>query len=291
MAVRHRLGRLRERQQRVAATVGGGARVRRDPASVHAQRPGRLALDDHALLAVRAGLAGLEAEAGVELREEVGVLEPAHAPPLVGDEQQRELGERIAARGEGVQHADRQHDAALHIDRARPDQAVAVADQRAMRVVADDRVEVAQEQDASGPLSVDSRQEVRRVAGRRARDALDLGFRRQQCRAQRDRLLGAVVVARRRGHADERLELAHRPPRDVSRLCLDPCVHRKAVSGLGRRLCRVLQAPRTVSRRSSSAAEIVSRTGPAAKRSTSACRKPSITSRVACSRRRPRDIR
>ena len=67
---------------------------------------------------------------------------------LVVDEQQRDLGEAAGALGERPQHAERERVAALHVDRARAEQAVAVDRRRAMALVGDDGVEVADEQQA-----------------------------------------------------------------------------------------------------------------------------------------------
>ena len=63
------------------------------------------------------------------------------------------------------------------------------------------------------------------VVGGGARDALDLGRVGQQRRADGGALLGAVDVARRRGDADQRLELARRPAPDLRRRRLHPGVH------------------------------------------------------------------
>jgi hypothetical protein len=111
----------------------------------HAQRAGRLAADDHGLVLV-GELPGLEAQAGVEALEARDVHEGPDAPLLVAHEQQRGLGEVARARGQGAQEPERQHVAALHVDRARAQQLLAVARQRAVLLVGDDRVEVAEQQ-------------------------------------------------------------------------------------------------------------------------------------------------
>ncbi len=58
--------------------------------------------------------------------EAVGVGEGRRPPLLVDDQQQRDLGVELGAGGERAQHAERDRDAALHVDRARPAQQVAV---------------------------------------------------------------------------------------------------------------------------------------------------------------------
>ncbi len=75
------------------------------------------------------------------------------------------------------------------------------------------------------PRAAQPREQVGRVARARARDALDLRLVGQQRGAHRRALLGAVHVARRRGDRHQRLELAHRPPRDLGRPRLHPWVH------------------------------------------------------------------
>ena len=59
----------------------------------HAQRPRRLSPEDDRGLTARPALAGLEAEAGVPAGEAGAVREAAGPPLLVGDEQERQLGE------------------------------------------------------------------------------------------------------------------------------------------------------------------------------------------------------
>src|SRR5437868_2690097 len=81
-----------EREQGVPPLVGCGARVRRDAPGLDAQCPRRLAAHDHALVAARSALAGLEAEAAVDAGEALGVREPVRSPLLVGHEKERELG-------------------------------------------------------------------------------------------------------------------------------------------------------------------------------------------------------
>ena len=63
----------------------------------------------------------------------------------------------------------------------------------------------------------------------RARHALDLGLRRQERRAQRDRLLGALDVARGRGDRDERLELARGAGGDLGGAVSDELIHPRSL--------------------------------------------------------------
>src|SRR5207302_6593416 len=73
----HALRGLGQREQRIAAAVRSRARVGGDPGRPDVERGRGLALDHHALLAVRAPLARLEAQARVEALEARRVLEPA----------------------------------------------------------------------------------------------------------------------------------------------------------------------------------------------------------------------
>ena len=95
-----------------------------------------------------------------------------------------------------------------------PTQPLAVAPQRLVVRVRDDRVDVPEQQDPARAAPAQRREQVGRVRGARARRPLDLGLGRQQRRAHRRALLGAVHVARRRRDRDERLELARRALRD-----------------------------------------------------------------------------
>jgi hypothetical protein len=167
-------------------------------------------------------LAALEAQAGVEVREPRHVGEPADAPLLVVDEQQRGLGEVLAAVGERAQDAEREDVAPLHVDRPRADEPVALAAQRAVVLVGDHRVEVTEQQDAFGPGAGHPHEEIGRVVGRGARDALDLGVVRGQRGGDRGGLLGGVRVAARRRDGDERLELARGAGGDRLGVAVDP---------------------------------------------------------------------
>jgi hypothetical protein len=214
----------RQRQQGVAPLVGRGAGVRREPVRAHAQGAGRLALDDDALPRL-VELAGLEAQHGVHVGEGLRVREPADAPLLIVDEQQGHLGVRLGPRGERAQDADRQDHAALHVDRSGADQAVTGALERAVRLVRDDRVEVAEQQELSLARPSQAQQKIGRVARGGAWDPLRLRLRGCKRGAQRDGLLGARDVAGRRGDRHECLELAFGVPGDLGRRGFHPGVH------------------------------------------------------------------
>ena len=123
VAAGDRLGGGGEREQRVAPAVGGRAGVGGAAACVDAQRAGGLAAHDDALLAVGVARAALEAQARVPAREALGVAERGGPPLLVAHEQERDLGVVLRPRGERAQDAEREHDAALHVDRAGADRA------------------------------------------------------------------------------------------------------------------------------------------------------------------------
>ena len=228
VAAGHRLRGRGEREQRVAPAVGRRARVRGAAVRAHAQRAGGLAAHDDALLPVGRARAALEAEAGVEAGEALGVGELGGPPLLVADQQQGDLGVVLRPRGERPQHAEREHDAALHVDRAGADELVADALERAVRGVRDHGVEVAEQQDAAAALAVEAGDQVVGVVGRRAGDVLELGVVGRERGAHRRALLRPVTVARGRGDGDERLELARRAARDLLRALRDPLVHRPA---------------------------------------------------------------
>ncbi len=79
-----------------------------------------------------------------------------------------------------------------------------------MLVVGDDRVEVAEQQDAARAGAGDPGAEVGRVVRAGAREVLDLRAVREQAGDDRLRLLRARDVTRRGRDADERLELGER---------------------------------------------------------------------------------
>jgi hypothetical protein len=199
--------------------------VRGAPLRADLDRPGGLAPHDDALGAVRRQLPGLEAQAGVPAREAGGVRERRRAPLLVAHEQQRDLGEVAAPLGERAQHAEREHDAALHVDGARAEQVVAVAVQRLVMRVRDHRVGVAQQQEPAPAAPAQAGEQVGRVPGGGAGRPLHRRIRGQQRGADRRALLRAVDVARGRRDRDERLQLALRAARDLRRLPLHPGIH------------------------------------------------------------------
>ena len=120
------------------------------------------------------------------------MVEPADAPFLVGHEQEGDLRERLRAGREGIEHAEGQHHAALHVDRARADQAVILALEGAVGVVRHDRVDVAEKGHPLGSGAADPRQEVRRVPLGRGRKSLGLGVGGEERRAERHGLLGSM---------------------------------------------------------------------------------------------------
>ena len=211
-----------EREQRVAPAVGRRAGVRGAAVGLDLDRARRLAAHDHALGALGRELARLEAQARVPAGEALRVRERRRPPLLVADEQQRDLGERVAAGGERAEHAEREDDAALHVDGAGAEQLLAVARERLVVLVADHRVDVAEQQQAAGAGAGDAQQQVGRVAGGGAGEALRGRVARRERGADRRALLGAADVARGRGDADERLELPLRARRDLLRAAPRP---------------------------------------------------------------------
>jgi hypothetical protein len=72
----------------------------------------------------------------------------------------------------------------------------------------DDRVEVTEQQQPARARAANPGEQVGGVRLAGAVEALDLGLGRQQRDADRDRLLSSGDVTRRRGDADQRIELA-----------------------------------------------------------------------------------
>jgi formamidopyrimidine-DNA glycosylase len=153
------------------------------------------------------------------------VAERGGPPLLVADQQQRDLGVVLAALGERAHDPEREHDAALHVDRAGADQLVAVALQRAVGLVRDHGVDVAEQQDAAAAGAAEVDDEVVGVVGRRAGDALEARVVGRERRADGDALVGAVAVAAGRGDGHERLQLARRAAGDLLRALGDPLIH------------------------------------------------------------------
>ena len=197
-----------------------GAAVR-----LHLDRARGLAAHHHALGALGRQLARLEAQARVPAGEALRVAERGGPPLLVADQQQRGLGVGVAARGQRAEHAEREHDPALHVDGARAEQLLALAAERLVVLVADDGVDVPEQEHAPGAGARQAQQQVGRVAGGGAGQALRGGLARGERGADRRALLGAADVARGRGDADQRLELPLRPRGDLPRAVPDPVVH------------------------------------------------------------------
>ncbi len=169
---RDNLRRLGQREQRAHPLLGGAAAVGGTTVGDQLQRAGRLAAHDDGIVAIGAALTGFEAEAGVEAGEARAVSELAAAPLLVGDQQQCSFAE-LWPPLKRAQRAECQRDASLHVGRAGPDQVVAAALRRQERVMRDDRVEVAYQQDLELARPVDRDQQVGRVLSRRAGQPLD----------------------------------------------------------------------------------------------------------------------
>ena len=217
--------RPRERQQRVRALVGSAAGVGRPADGDRPQRAGGLAAHNDALLPGRTPLARLEAQAGVVSGEPRHVRELLGAPLLVGDQQQGELGEQLGPLRELARDPDRQHHPALHVGGPRPVEPVALAAQRPVVVVADHRVQVPEQQQPAAPGPGDPGDQIIRPAGSRAGHPLEAGHGRENRRAHRDHLLGPAKIARRRGHRDQRLELALGPVCDFARRSRYELIH------------------------------------------------------------------
>ena len=151
-------------------------------------------------------------------------------PLLVAHEQQRDLGVALRARGQRAQDAEREHVAALHVDRAGADaasrrRARAAGARRGRRPCRGGRAAGS----APSPVPRSARDQVVGVVGRGARDALELGASSGSSAAHTDgALLGAVArrrTARRRRRAPP--ARAARGARSRPRAC-DPVVHRRA---------------------------------------------------------------
>ena len=122
---RHGLGGRAQREERVGASVGGRPGVRGTAGRPNPDRPGALPLHHHPLLPV-GELARLEAQARVPTGEPLDVNERRGPPFLIAHEQERDLGEVGAPVGQGPQHSERKHVAALHVDRSGADPSIAV---------------------------------------------------------------------------------------------------------------------------------------------------------------------
>ena len=152
--------------------------------------------------------------------------EVARAPLLVADEQQRDLGEVLRALGERAQDAEREDVAALHVDRARADEVVALGRERAVILVRVDGVDVAEQHDPPAAAAGERHDQVVGVAG-----ATSTATRSKRTpsgtssSASCERRVGARDVARGRGDRDEPLELARRTRGDLLGGGGDPGIH------------------------------------------------------------------
>jgi hypothetical protein len=206
--VPYHAGHLGQRQQRAAALVRGRPGMGGPAVGLDPQRGGRLALENHRLPLLGVALTRLEAQAGIEAGEEGRVAKGRGAPFLVIHQQHGHLGVERGAGGQLAHHTQRQRHAALHVNGPRTGQAVASAGQRAVFGVRHDSVEMAEQEDAHGAGSREAADEVRRVADRGARDALDTRLWRKEGPTEGNRLLGARHVAGRGGDAHESLQLS-----------------------------------------------------------------------------------
>ena len=103
--------------------------------------------------------------------------EASHTPFLVHNRQQADLGETLRQLRQRPEHAQSQDHATLHVDRAGADKPFAVQLERPMVGVGDDRVEVAEQEQATAAAASDRRQQVGRMVWRRTRWTLDPSVR------------------------------------------------------------------------------------------------------------------
>ena len=133
-----------ERQQRVAPAVGRRAGVGGAAAGGHAHRPRRLAAHDHGVLARRRS-ARRPRSTGTRRSRRSGRRARGRpsATPRRTRAAARPRAVGLGALGERAHDADREHVAALHVDRPRADELAALAVQRPVAVVRDHGVHVA----------------------------------------------------------------------------------------------------------------------------------------------------
>jgi hypothetical protein len=228
---RRRLRRRGEREQRVVALgPAWSPSARERPCAVTLDRAGGLALHDDAVVAVGVDLTALEAQARVEAGEarDVGELAECATP-------RRRRAAAPPRRSRSVRSASARRTPSASTSPPfmsmlpGADQAVALAPERLVVAVADDGVDVAEQDEALGAAPAQRDEQVRRVVGGRARHVLDA--RRRGCERCRDgrALRGAARVAARRGHADERLELALGGRGDQACVLVDPLGHGRRV--------------------------------------------------------------
>ena len=185
-------------------------RRRRDRST--AQRSGRLAPDDDRVLAVGTALSALETQARVEAGEARHVGEAARAPLLVDDQQQRRLGEpslrdRASARSRPSAITSPPFMSIV----PEPTSCSPSPRQRPVVGVGDDRVEVAEQQDARAAGSAQLQQQVVGVVGRSSRaGACTSASGGARSPGGGDRRLGAGPVAGRRRDVDERAQIVGR---------------------------------------------------------------------------------
>ena len=99
---------------------------------------------------------------------------------------------------EHARDPERQRDATLHVDRARPVQAISVMTRAGVLTMADDGVQVPEQHQPPAAGPVDPCDQVGREARCRARDPLKPRLVGQEGAAQCDRLLSPGEVAGRR---------------------------------------------------------------------------------------------
>jgi hypothetical protein len=216
-----------------AAVVGARAAVRRDAGGDDLQGSSRLTADHHRVASLGVQLARLEAQARVPAGEPGAVRERRRAPLLVAHEQQRDLRDVVeAVRGDRVEDPEREDVPALHVDGARPAQRardLGVRMQRLVELVADDRVDVAEEQDPAVPAPAHAHEEVVGVRRGGAGQALDGRSGGQPGGHDRDAALRPGVVAGGRRDTDEDLEVGDRGGGDPGGVRAGPVGHSRGV--------------------------------------------------------------
>ena len=204
-----------EREQRVAPVVGRRAGVRRAAARrAPAASPAALRRTTTPSSPSGVALAALEAQAGVEAGEALDVARTAPSRHSSSQTSSSATSAKSSERAaERAHHAEREHDAALHVDRARADQLVVVALERAVVGVRDDGVDVAEQQHPARARRRHPRDQVLRVTGRGARHALDRRRRRAAARRRRRR------TPRRRARRRRARRRRRAPPARARRAC------------------------------------------------------------------------
>ena len=219
-----------EREQRVAAAVRRASPSGRcGPCAGDVDRARGLAPHDDALV-VAGELAGLEAQAGVEAREALDVAEVGGPPLLVADEQQRELARSAPGASAKARSAPMARMSPPFMStRARAEQLLADVLERPV-------LRRGRRRCRRGRAAARGRCRCRGVRATRssAWPGEEHGTRSivassgAQRRAHGGALVRPVHVAGRRGHGDQRLELARRSSGDLRRRLLDPRIHPRA---------------------------------------------------------------